>query len=535
MYTLYPDKYHNVILPERLNCPFYYQPHPLCEAAVEAVRKEIASMTSWEQEVGRGKMFGVLVVRDGQSRIGYLKAYSGQIGGRQDWQGWVPAVFDYLQPDGYFKLHEEEITQINVRIDEMLSSDRHRMNCARLLRAEKDAEEQVAAFRKKMRESKLERDGRRRNGEPEEMLVRESQFQKAELKRLRLRLADEQKLLRDNIRQHEESLTILREERKRLSDSLQAWLFDQFIMLNGRREKRSLTEIFAMTPAAVPPSGAGECCAPKLLQYAFAHSLQPLAMAEFWWGESPVGEIRRHLDYYPACQGKCRPILDYMLQGVDVETNPLEKEEDISVLKVIYEDDALVVIDKPAGMLSVPGKGRRLSAQDILAQQCGGEELYCVHRLDMQTSGLLMFAKSVSVQRMLQRAFAMREVRKVYRAVLEGEHTGDRCGEIDLPLSADYYHRPCQMVDYESGKEALTQYEVLEVSAGRTVVLLSPVTGRTHQLRVHCAHKDGLGLPIVGDDLYGHHSDRLLLHAEKMTFAHPLTGKLLNIECPSPF
>lgn len=535
MYAPLPTSQIDATLPLRMNCPFYYQPHPICMAVMEEVKKDIESMHEWEDEICEGKMFGILIVRDQDSNIGYLKAYSGQICGRQDWKGWVPAVFDYLQPNGYFKQHEAEITSINEEISQLESSDIHRINCARLAKAEKRAEEQIQEYREKMMHAKTDRAIRRENGEPEEILVRESQFMKAELRRLKQRLGEELEGLRKIVSQHENNIIQLRTQRKNLSDKLQAWLFDQFTMLNGKGEKKTLTEIFADTPAVIPPSGAGECCAPKLLQYAFSHSLQPIAIAEFWWGKSPVGEIRRHLDFYPACQGKCRPILDFMLQGIDVEPNPLEEEETICTLQVIYEDDELIVVNKPAGMLSVPGKGKRLSAQDILSKQYVNNSIYCIHRLDMQTSGLLLFAKNEAVQRAMQRAFALREVKKTYRAILEGIYTGAKDGTINLPLSADYYNRPRQKVDYESGKAAETHYKIIESAENRSIALLSPLTGRTHQLRVHCAHPDGLGIPIAGDDLYGHHADRLLLHAEEITFTHPTTGETIHVTCKAPF
>lgn len=536
MFTPLPITLQDTELPQRLNCPFYYQPHPLCMTAVEEAKKEIMSMAEWEEEIHQGKMFGILIVRDSDLNVGYLKAYSGQIGGRQDWRGWVPAIFDYLQPDGYFKQHEAEITHINHEIIRLLSSDVHRINCARLAKAEKEAEEQIKDYKERMAQCKQRRDIRRQEGEPEETLMRESQYMKAELRRLKHRLDEGLSGLRSTVSQHENNIILLRAKRKRLSDNLQAWLFDQFTMLNGKGEKKTLTEIFADTPAGIPPSGAGECCAPKLLQYAYSHSLQLIAIAEFWWGESPVGEIRRHLDFYPACQGKCRPILDYMLQGIDIEPNPLEEEETVNTLRTIYEDDWLVAVDKPAGMLSVPGKGKRLSAQEILARQYGNDSaIYCVHRLDMQTSGLLLFAKDESVQRAMQRAFALREVKKTYRAVLEGIYEGDHHGTISLPLSADYYNRPRQRVDYEGGKSAETHYEIIGSADGHSIVRLSPLTGRTHQLRIHCAHTDGLGIPIAGDDLYGHHADRLMLHAEEIVFTHPATEETIRIISKAPF
>lgn len=537
--NIYPN---DIILPERLNCPYYYQPHPLCSVVAKEIQADIASMDDWADEIGRGKMFGMLIVRDAAGCLGYLKAYSGQIGGREDWDGWVPAVFDYLQPDGYFVTKENEITAINRKLFELQSSERYRLACARLAKSQDDAAVDIEAYKKFMADEKLMRDKRRATGEDEAVLVRESQFQKAELKRLKQNLMKSQLPLKHEVERYERQCLELGVLRKRMSDELQQWLFSQFVMLNGLGERSTLTDIFRDTPQGVPPSGAGECCAPKLLQYAFRHDMTPVAMAEFWWGESPVGELRTHLNFYPACQGKCKPILDFMLQGVDVEPNPLEQPDDTCWLDVVYDDQWLVIVNKPSGMLSVPGKSNRRSAQEILLQQLVADgvmdaagTLYPVHRLDMQTSGLLIFAKTEAVQRDMQRMFATRVVRKQYYAVLDGIYEGSCEGTIELPLAPDYVNRPRQMVDREKGKHAITRYKIICTREERTYVRLYPQTGRTHQLRVHCAHEDGLGLPIVGDDLYGTHSERLLLHAQTLEFPHPYTHKSVCIECKPSF
>lgn len=528
-------------LPPRLNCPFYYQPHPVCVEAVKRVQEVVASMPEWSAEVSAGKMFGVLVVCDvsgnatgRKGSIAYLQAYSGQIGGREDWDGWVPAVFDYLQPDGYFVTQEAEISQVNAEIRERESSDRYRLLCARLASEKVCQQGRIDDYRTFMSAEKSNREVRRQNGEDNAVLVRESQFQKAEFKRLKQDVANFLEPLARAVHEYESATLALKRKRKLLSDELQRWLFSQFVMLNGCGQRRNLLEIFAETPQRIPPSGAGECCAPKLLQYAFLHGLAPMAMAEFWWGRSPVGEIREHLSFYPACMGKCKPILDFMLQGVDVEPNALEEEELRSRLNIVYEDDWLLAIDKPAGMLSVPGKGQRLSAYEIVCRQVDSS-LFPVHRLDMQTSGILLFAKSSSVQESMQRMFASREVKKRYVAVLDGVFVGESEGVIDLPLTSDYENRPRQKVDFSSGKRAVTHYIIIGVVNGRTRVELYPQTGRTHQLRVHCAYRDGLALPIVGDDLYGRHADRLLLHAESLVFVHPVTLQEVHIELKPSF
>ena len=531
------DIHNDIILPERLNCPFYYEPAEACREAWRAVMKDIEAMEEWHEEISCGKMFGVMVVRTTDGKTGFLRAYSGQIGGREDWPGWVPAVFDYLSPGGYFMTREAEISEINRAIDVGDRDLRVAMMRARLSKVQEEATRRIEEYRNMMAESKRKRKTRRENGEPEETLIRESQFQKAELKRLKAAVAAEIKPIEDALGDHDMRMATLRRQRKEMSDRLQQWLFSNFIMMNSRGERRSLLEIFANTPQRIPPSGAGECCAPKLLQYAFAHGMKPLAIAEFWWGRSPVGEIRHHLSHYPACQGKCRPILDFMLQGLDVEPNPLEADEPRTHIDIVYSDAWLLIIDKPAGMLSVPGKGTRLSAQEILSEElsCAEDGLLCVHRLDMQTSGLLVFARSAEIQREMQRRFAMRQVRKSYTALLDGSYNGPDDGVIAIPLAADYLNRPRQKADYDNGKEAITVYHVTERRESTTRITLYPQTGRTHQLRIHCAHSDGLGVPIVGDDLYGRHDSRLMLHATTLDFAHPVTGESMHIESTCPF
>ena len=519
-----------------LNCPFYYTPDAISIEAADAVRALIAEHVEWSEEVDSGKMFGALVVRDEQGELGFLAAYSGQIAGRSDWEGFVPAVFDYLQPDGYFAVHEREISGINHRIDNMLS-DKEYLHDVELLhrRDERDASE-TADFQQRMRTAKLRRDERRAtatDAEREEM-IRESQWMKAELKRIRRRQQAERESLAARVVQIEQEVELLKKQRQQQSDNLQRWLFTHFVMLNGRGEKRTLLDIFADS-GIIPPSGAGECCAPKLLQYAFLHDLQPLRIVEFWQGASPIGEIRHHDHYYPACRSKCLPILRYMLQGIDVQPNPLEEQTSMQ-LETIYEDDSIVVVNKPSGMLSVPGKSARESVYSILRRRYpAADGPMIVHRLDMATSGLMVVALSEWAYHALQRQFQQREVHKRYVATLERDISGEvpSQGVIRLPLRADIMDRPRQVVDEEHGKVAETSYELLGVDGdGHTVVALTPHTGRTHQLRVHCAHQKGLNCPILGDVLYGRPADRLHLHARSLTFVHPKTKQPFHISTP---
>lgn len=525
----------DILTPTRLNCPYYYQPDDFMRDIAERVRQSVMC-EPWQPEAAQGKMLGLLIVTDKEGRAGFLKAYSGQVCGRADWPGWVPAVFDYLYAGSPLLAGEARVKAIGMEISETLSSPRYRLACSRLANAEADGEREVAAWRAAMSASKSRRDEERSQGVGSEAeRIKASQFEKAELRRLRQRVAERVTPLRDAVAACERRIAEMRCERKTLSDTLQRWLFDSTRVTNALGEWATLTDIFRPTASHVPPSGAGECCAPKLLQYAFTHGLRPVAVAEFWYGRSPVGEVRREGEFYPACQGKCRPILDFMLRGTAVEPNPLEAEEETVEVRVLYEDDVLVAVEKPAGMLATPGRSARRSTQEIVQAMRPGMPILAVHRLDMQTSGILLFAKSETVQRLMQRQFAERQVSKRYTAVLDGVPERPREGDITLPLAPDYVNRPCQRVDPEHGREALTHYIIESTAEGRARLALFPHTGRTHQLRLHCAHPGGLGVPIVGDDLYGRHARRLLLHAGTLTFRHPVSGETVSLESPCPF
>lgn len=534
-------------LPEKLNCPYYYQPNELVLRAVadmhhcllnsyvwcDETHATLDDNALWQQDLAKGKMLGVLIVEDRNGSVGYLKAYSGQIAGRSDWEGWVPAVFDYLDPNGYFCTEEARISGINKDIERLKGSSELKERQQQLADFQYYVEQQITSYRQMMAESKRQRDElRSRTGMTTPEMIRESQYQKAELRRLRQSFETDMEPLRSAVDELIDEIKRLKEERRKSSDALQQWLFSQFVMLNGKGERATLLDIFRPTSQRIPPSGAGECCAPRLLQYAFQHGYRPLAIAEFWYGTSPVGECRREGDYYPACQGKCRPILDFMLQGVDVEPNSLEQSPQIDTLEILYEDERMIAVNKPSGLLSVPGKvAGQLSAIDILLRQRRDlSAIYSVHRLDMHTSGVLLFAKDEAMQSTLHRMFEQRQVHKTYHAVLEGVYDGPREGTISLPLSADYINRPRQRVDKENGKEAVTNYKVVRVEGGHTYVELTPLTGRTHQLRVHCAHPEGLGMPILGDPIYGHQSGRMMLHAARLEMVNPLTCKILEIK-----
>lgn len=595
-------------LPEKFTYPFHYTPHPLCVLAAEEVKEYIASRKEWQEELASGKMFGVLIVQtdngitnNEENQIGYLAAFSGNLAGKNLHPYFVPPVYDLLQPEGFFKIEEEQISAINIRIRELENSSSY------LGSKEKwkiETEQAKAVLNQAKAELKMAKEAReiRRQSSPElseeeqASLIRESQYQKAEYKRLEKEWKKRLEELETEVRHFDIEIERLKTERKERSAALQRKLFEQFRMLNAQGEVKDLYTIFEQTVQKVPPAGAGECALPKLLQYAYLHQLKPLAMAEFWWGDSPKNEIRHHGYYYPSCKGKCEPILQHMLQGLEVDENPLlnpvhEEEE----LEIVFEDEWLLVVNKPAGMLSVPGKAEdRDSVYHRLKKkypEATGPMI--VHRLDMATSGLLLVAKTKEVHQNLQAQFANRSIKKRYVAVLDGtiikteketkpiaekaillaketvstkktakaERTGNT-GRIELPLCLNPLDRPRQMVSSEHGKEAITEYQIISESeritsesentfnesnrideSERSInesrkytrIIFYPLTGRTHQLRVHAAHPEGLGCPILGDELYGKKADRLYLHAEYIEFRHPIYGDILCIQKEADF
>ena len=535
----------SIPLPERFTYPFHYTPHPLCVIAAEETQAYLKERTEWREELQTGKMFGVLVVRTPAGEVGYLAAFSGNLAGKNVHPFFVPPIYDLLQPDGFFRQEEEQINEINARIRTQQASPALEDARSRLQSTIEYCDFVLQAAKDLMKKRKEERDRLRQFPLTEEetaLLIKESQHMKAAHKLTKKSLRSILEEDQAKVDRLEQEIEQLKQERKRRSATLQRKLFEQFRILNARGEVKDLCELFAPTSQGTPPAGAGECAAPKLLQYAYQHQLEPIAMAEFWWGDSPKTEIRHHGYYYPACKGKCEPILHHMLQGLRVDENPLLADSHRETkLDILYEDDYLLVINKPEGMLSVPGKGdadsvyQRLS---ILYPKATGPII--VHRLDMATSGLLLAAKTKEAHQNLQAQFKNRTIQKRYIALLEGEVPQDE-GEIRLPLCPDPLDRPRQIVSEEFGKPALTHYRVLERTSGKTLIAFYPQTGRTHQLRVHAAHPQGLHCPILGDELYGRKAERLYLHAEYLAFTHPITSERIEIQkspafprCPMP-
>ena len=525
-------------LPRQFTCPFLYEPHPLALKAVEQVKKYVASRDDWAQELAAGKMLGVLVAQDDDGRLGFLAAFSGNLAGSVHHDYFVPPVYDLLDPQGEFKRGEAQITAINHEVERLEQSPDRAALLQRESSARREMEEEIAQFKAIMEQHKRERDERRAaadlTAEQQEELLNQSRFEKAELKRIRQRHQALLQGITEEISDYSARIDGLKARRKAMSEALQERIFRLFVVSNARGERRDLVEVFKPL-GTLPPAGAGECCAPRLLNDAFNNGLRPVCMAEFWWGASPVGEVRHHGHFYPACRSKCKPILDFMLQGLDVEDNPLGIPFEETALDVVYNDRWLTVLNKPSGMLTVPGKLLEDSLltryQEAFPEAAGP---IVVHRLDQETSGLVMFAKDKDTHKHLQQQFEQHTIKKRYIALLDGEVKAVE-GVIDLPLRPDVDDRPRQREDFEYGKPAVTRYRVLERSDGQTLVAMEPLTGRTHQLRVHASHPMGLDCPIVGDRLYGKASSRLMLHAQSITFTHPVTGDTITLECATDF
>jgi tRNA pseudouridine32 synthase/23S rRNA pseudouridine746 synthase len=532
MFHRYNTDISKIALPERFTYPFCYEPHLLVCLAAEEVRKHLEN-TELGNILSEGKMLGVLVVRRGEE-VGFLAGCSGVVEEVRKDNYFVPMVFDILEEGGYFKTEETNISAINTEISNLQTSEEYTRLQNSLKAEETKATNEIHSFKASMAERKKKRDAQRISGVVTTEMIRESQFDKAELKRIKAKAEEKLDEYRETLSKYEEKIASLCEERRRRSVNLQKWLFSQYVFLNARGEKSNAYDIFQKERGELPPGGTGDCAAPKMLQYAYKNNLEPLAFGEFWWGNSPKSEIRNHLSFYPSCKGKCEPLLKFMLQGIDVEQNPLSASRKFSDLKIVYEDDYILAVDKPSGMLSVRGKDAVGSVEEIIRLRFPETESpLIIHRLDMDTSGLLLIAKTKAAHKAMQKLFEECAVEKTYLALVEGKPVDDY-GEVCLPLIADYYHRPLQKVDYDNGKHSVTRYEVVKRFEEKSLVLFHPLTGRTHQIRVHAAHKDGLGMPVCGDRLYGKSGERLCLHALSVRFVHPMTGEEMKIETEMP-
>lgn len=553
--SYFSDKTINdIALPERFTFPFYYEPHPLTKIAATELQHYLETQTHLDHNFGLsadteglaiGKMFGVLVVQDAEGKLGYLSAFSGKLAGSNDHPQFVPPVFDMLAENSFFLKEIEIINVINARIKDIESNNDYQRLKLEIEDISAQSRQEIAAFRKQLTSNRASRKQVREKQKTslsaqeyetlEADLIKQSLHDKHQLNVLTNKWEQTLEEMRTGLAEFEGAIETLKNERREKSATLQQQLFDQYSFLNKDGQSKSLQEIFSVTAFGKPPAAAGECATPKLLQFAFANGYKPLAMAEFWWGASPKSEIRKHKHYYPACTGKCKPILAHMLEGMPVDENPFLRIPDESrELEIVYEDESLVVVNKPAGLLSVPGVEIKESVYTRLKDVLGDTEPLIVHRLDMDTSGLLVVAKTQQAHKHIQRQFMQGKVRKRYRALLSKVLDGSE-GEISLPLTADLYNRPRQLVCFETGKKSITRWKVIKIYNAMTKVDFWPLTGRTHQLRMHSAHELGLNAPIVGDDLYGTVSKRMYLHAAHLEFTHPKTKEKVSFEAEEGF
>lgn len=532
-----------IAIPEKFTFPFFYEPHQLSKIATSELQNYLENQIDWEHNFGLdetqnglviGKMFGVLVVQNQENELGYLAAFSGKLAETNHLPYFVPTVFDMLEEEGFFKKEEQILNKYNKEIDQLVNSESYLTATNHLIDIQNQADTEINAHKEQIKLGKAYRAKRREVCSIEELRLFEqmSQAESILLKKLKQHWHNEIINAKKDVDFYHHKINALKETRRVRSSELQKQLFENYSFLNQHGELKSLEKIFKGNP----PAGAGECAAPKLLHYAFQHQLKPIAMAEFWWGQSPKSEVRKHKQFYPACMGKCEPILKHMLEGMNLEDNPfIVNPAEGKELDIVFEDDYLVVIDKPSEFLSVPGKQITDSVYTRMKEKYPeATGPLVVHRLDMSTSGLLLIAKSSEIYKKLQSQFIKRQIKKRYVALLDGALIGKE-GVIDLPLRVDLDNRPNQIVCYKYGKKAETHWEVIQQKGTKTLVYFYPITGRTHQLRVHAAHVLGLDAPIVGDDLYGTKANRLHLHAESITFQHPISKEIMTISKEAEF
>ncbi|MCL1138470.1 RluA family pseudouridine synthase [Shewanella pneumatophori] len=555
-FTAFKSAIDSYQLPERFTFPFYYEPHPLCLLAASELQEYLATQTDWQHNFGLangedttaaiGKMFGVLLVRNQHGELGYLSAFSGKLAEQNLLKGFVPPVFDMLAQESFFHAGMQALNQLTAKLQTAESNPDIDSLTAKLTALREQENAALEAMRAEIIENRKSRKQRRLLAEANQsatelaelniVLGKESVAEKFHLKAIKLEWDEQCNLVATALNALVADIAAIKAERAQHSNSLQKQIFAQYQFLNQAGELKNLNQIFKDSPTEQPPAGAGECAAPKLLQFAFSQGLTPLAMAEFWWGASPKSEIKQHKNFYGSCQGKCQPILSHMLKGIEMDENPLlSNPAEGKSLEIVYQDDVMAIVNKPAEFLSVPGKNVTdsvYSRMKSMFPQATGPLI--VHRLDMSTSGLMVIALTRDANKSLAKQFIARTVEKRYVAQVAGVVVGDS-GEIQLPLRGDIDDRPRQLVCYEHGKHAHTLWQVKQRTDNTTVLYLYPHTGRTHQLRVHCAHQDGLHLPIIGDDLYGQKSNRLHLHAQRLALNHPVTNERLTFELDVDF
>jgi tRNA pseudouridine32 synthase/23S rRNA pseudouridine746 synthase len=544
-----------IALPKKFTFPFYYEPHILAKIATTELQTYLENQADFDHNFGLqnttgtdlaiGKMFGVLVVKNEQNQLGYLTAFSGKLADKSLPEQFVPPVFNMRTSGSFYIKGELEIDTMNAQLS-VLKKDTVYLKLKKLVAKNTAMIQTDLAFqRNRMKLAKRARKAKKKAAigllndlefkNLTQKLTQESYNNQFYYKELQEYYQAKIKKISEEFKLFEDKITSLKKERKEKSNYLQQTLFSKYAFLNQQKELKNLLAIFN-DPAVKPPAGSGECAAPKLLQYAFANNLKPIAMAEFWWGISPSAAVRQHKNYYPACQGRCKPILTHMLNGMAMDANLLlENLSEKQVLEIIYEDDVLIVVNKPAEFLSVPGKDIKDSVYTRIKEKYpAATGPLIVHRLDMSTSGILLLTKTKEANKILQHQFINRTIKKRYVALLDGS-LAENSGTINLPLRVDLDDRPKQLVDFTHGKPAETEWEIIYKENGKTRVHFYPITGRTHQLRMHAAHKDGLNTPIVGDDLYGKKENRLHLHAEFIEFLHPATAKKMSFTVAATF
>ena len=528
-------------LPKKFTYPFNYTPHPLAKIASIELQNHLQTQTDWIHDFGikqisnssLGKMFGVLVVQDQNGELGYIAAFSGILSNKSILPHFVPPVYNRLETYSFYEAEEEKINLVNRELENLLHSDSFFQAKSQFQKCSDESTSLLSKKKKHLKQAKKERKQLRLEAK-EKLNTEEYESYDLKLRKESMDLEydykrtskDQKKTIQNHLEKlqvFEQKIAQLKLLRKEKSARIQNNLFQEYQLLNYSGVKKGVIDIFSPLNK-LPPAGTGDCAAPKLLQFAYKNKLTPLALAEFWWGKSPSLEVRKHGQFYPSCSNKCKPILGHMLEGLDIDTDPLEKIKSTELqIEILFEDNYLLIINKPAGLLSVPGKKLKDSVESRMKlkyPEATGPML--AHRLDMATSGLMLISKSLEVHIHLQEQFAKRTIKKRYLAILEGLVKEEK-GFIKLPLRVDLDHRPAQVVDFTHGKEAFTRFEVIDRTKNQTRIHFHPATGRTHQLRVHASHPDGLNSPILGDDIYGTPANRLHLQANYIKFLHPIS------------
>jgi len=540
----------NLDIPSHFLSPFSYVPHPLAMYASHELQKRLTEDAPITEEK-YGRMFGVLVVLDNQNRIGYLSAFEGFQDDLLSNPIFVPPIVD-MKVINDIKREANAIIQLyDVQIISLLEDKKVKDLQARYTKLREEQKKELSELTIKYKKRKTERDEKRKNGELldvieyeklERELAYQSQLDSMERKKAKLSWIEQLNSIESRLQNIKKRRVALEKRKTNAAIESKKKLFSSYKLINGVNQAKSQLDFFPDDP---PLEGTGDCVAPRLLQFAYTKNLKPLAIAEFWWGSSPENSIRHHGNFYPACRGRCQAILPFMLKGLKIKERELPFDTSFSSEspEAVYEDGSIVVVNKPCGMLSVPGKDIIDSVQTRMQHRYpSATGPLLLHRLDMATSGLMLIAKNKLAHKKLQQQFINRKIKKRYVAILSQDITkkagfnGNTTeGMIALPLRVDLNDRPRQVVCMEHGKPAITKWKIVSIASKTTRIHLFPITGRTHQLRMHAAHKNGLDTPILGDKLYGKGADRLYLHAEYLCFSHPNSDEIIEVTSMAPF